>query len=513
MSGRAYVSVLRSQSPVRALEHQRVDTFFASAGMRYGHTGSFESTRKTRLDRDRALRGGPFDFHLPADALWTLRETSRDLYNNSCLIRGAVERIPENVIHTGFAYRPDTGDEGLDSQIAAYLESWFAGCDERGEFHFWDNAYQSERNEVRDGDTFWYLDPRGQDGRGSVSIVEGDRCLSPLGQDGKVLDNGITIWNGCERTPNGKPLRYWFADEAPRHQYATDADGDWYPAFPKLNPDPSAWRRGGALHAYFPDRFTGTRGTPWFSAAVREVDDLDAILVAERVAMRLSAARATYEKIDDPMAYTEAMGTIDPKDFHASEETWEPGEHRRLPPGASVGVVEHNRPGDNFQSFIETELRLMGVAVGLPIEFIMLDFSRPNFAAQRLSLQVAYRRFIRRQVQKERNEFTPIRRFALARGIAAGDLPNRPEVYRMKPVGYPRWPYIDPGKDVDANAKAIAAGLKTRRQAIAENTNDDPEQVLTEWELEMRRFGPPMMPTSASFAPQTETNSKESADE
>lgn len=485
----AYATTLRNSSPVRAHDHSVRDSWFARfGGYHSGHHGSFEATRKSRLDRNRSLNGGPFDLHTPADVLWTLRETSREMCLNSCLIRGAIERIPENVIHTGFDYRPDTGDDGLNIEVRDYLDDWFANCDQCGEFHFWDNAYQSERNEVRDGESFWYLDPRGQSGRGAVSIIEGDRCLSPSGWENKQTDGG-RVWNGVEKSPAGAPLRYWFADEAPLHGFADAANGNWYPPFAKKSRDARQWAAGGALHAYYPDRYTGSRGVPWFSAAIREVDDIDSILVAERVAMRLSASRATYETIDDPIAYTDAMGELDSRDFRATEETWEPGEHRRLAPGTTVGVVEHNRPGDNFQAFLETELRLIGVCVGLPIEFIMLDFSRPNFAAQRLSLQVAYRKFIRRQVQKERNEFTPIRRFALARGIASGDLPNRPEIFRTKPVGYPRWPYIKPSEDVAANVNAIKAGLKTRRAAISETSNEDPDKVMQEWQEENERYG------------------------
>lgn len=484
----ATLDLLKRTSPRRAREHAAAN-MVALGGFSFGYTGSYEATKPSRLNNPRTSGGGPHDMHLTPAALWTLRETSRELERNSTLVRGAIERLAENVIHAGYDYRAATGDDSLNADVDAYMDDWYASCDTREEFHFWDLAYASDRNEVRDGDTLYHLDPSGNDGRGSVAIIEGDRLVSPTGVK-VVQGDGSTVYNGIHRTKAGAPIRYWIADEAPPSQYATASEGGWHEVYRKRPHDSHLWNRGGVLHCYYPERYTGTRGTPWFAACIREVDDLDGILVAERVAMRLSANRANYTRVSDPEAYAALAGDdegFDLEGYIERRENSEPGEHHFLPPGAEAGVIEHNRPGDNFQAFLETELRLFGLPAGLPIELVLLDFSRPNFAAQRLGLQVAYRKFMLRQVRKHRHELGPIRNFAIARGIATGDLPDDPRVYRVD-VGYPRWPYIDPLKDANADIALIDAGLKTREQAISER-GSNPRKTLADWEAEKKKYG------------------------
>lgn len=434
-----------------------------------GWRDSYSATKRDRLAKPRSYRGGPQDLHLNPWSLWDLREISRELARESQLVRGAIQTLVTQVIHAGFGVPPNTGDEGLDAQVTDYLADWYDTCDARQEFHFWDLVDFSEQNEIRDGDSFYYLDPAGNGGLGSVSVHEGDQVLDPpdIGDDDNIL-------HGIDRDPaTWAPRRYWIAREAPLYNLGGfaghAADGDWYRPYPYFQRDYAA---GGVIHCYRPERMTGSRGTPWFSSTIREIDDVDGILVAERVAMRMSASRSTYETVTDPETFAQYVADPESLSYDLGTEGWEPGTHNYRPPGTEFGVVEHNRPADNFQAFIETQFRLFGLAAGLPLELVMLDFSRPNFAAQRVALQTAQRGFRKRQWHIFRRRIEPIRRFAIARGIRRGHLPDNPNIYRHREPSLPGWPYMRPAEDAKAAQTLVDAGLKSTYRTIAEQQSE-----------------------------------------
>lgn len=448
-----------------------------------GYKDSYDATRRDRLSTQRKRRGGKADLHLTPLALWDLREVSRDLERNSNLVSGAMDRLVENVVYNGFTYSADTGDEAFDKEVNAYVAEWFDACDLRREFHYWDLVALDERSNYRDGDALWWLDASFNGGRGGVLHIEGDRLIDPKDRISDTV-------HGIRRGEFGQPVEYHIADEAPRYPTSW-AKGEWFPVYDHRS---GKYADGGVLHSYDIRRTTQTRGLPWFTPSIREVDDVDAIMVAERVAMRLSASRATYETITDPEMFEEWSG-VDPESIieGIGEEDFLPGQHSYRAPGTEFGTVEHNRPGDNFQQFIETNLRMFGLPAGLPIELVLLDFSRPNFSAQRLALQNAYRCFIRRQVTIDRRRVTPIRKFALARAMAIGALrppagmaPER--VFKAAPQ-FPRWPYIRPNEDAKANAMLVDAKLKTRRDAIAETSDGSrtPEEIMAAIDAEQQQ--------------------------
>jgi hypothetical protein len=163
---------------------------------------------------------------------------------------------------------------------------WMNECDARGLMHFWDIMTLSEEVEVQDGDHALYLDPDGNNGRGSVAIIEGDRILTPYGVK---IAPGYTISNGIVWTSSGYPVAVFIADEAPEYSFCTIENGRFYDLFKPWQPE-----LGGVVLSIELKRPTSSRRQPWLSTAVRTHDEVDDVFVAVRIALRNAACRSTY---------------------------------------------------------------------------------------------------------------------------------------------------------------------------------------------------------------------------
>jgi capsid protein len=447
----------------------------------YGSTGRLPNTRTDSTRKSRSLSGGPGDRHMSQLDLWTEREISRFLRDESTIFDGMIQTWAAEVIQNGFRMRPDTGDITRNKIVNDYLfgwdgdSGWCGDCDARGMMHFWDLITLSEETELTDGDHAFYLDPDGCDGAGSVSIIEGDRILTPA--YGTLDTPGRTLINGVEMDQrSGKPTRFWIADEAPAYSHASSESGRFYPAFDRKQPE-----LGGVLFSVDIRRYTATRRQPWLSSAVRAHDEIDDVFVAVRIALRNIACRSTITEISDYDAYMSWLKSVDSTiDGLAPESPLEhtpsPGDHNYTNPGEVSKVLESDTPGDNFDPFMQLQINMLGLGLGMCIEESARIFQK-SFSASRMAVESTRRRYERRQKRIKRRKVDPIIAFAVARaGLAGGGLDGNP-LNRQIRCWYPGWPYMEPLKDAKASETLVASKLRSRR-TCAEEIGDD-------WELEL----------------------------
>lgn len=472
----------------------------------YGGTNRLPNAKPDDTRRSRALHGGPGDRHLCQLDLWTEREISRILREQSGLFSGMIETWAAETVQTGFWLRPQTGNDLLDIQVKESLTGWdgdggwLSECDSRGLMHFWDLLTLAEETELTDGDHAFYLDPNGNNGRGTVQIIEGDRILTPWG----LTENTSMIVNsGVEMDAHGRPTRFWIADIAPSYASCSCESGDWYPAF-----DPKKPELGGVLFSVQPKRYTATRRQPWLSAAVRAHDEIDDVFVAVRIQLRNLACRATYTKIGDVDAYLRWLQMVNPayvgvQPEESLQHSPNPGDHVYANPGEEIGVLESDIPGNNFDPFMQLQLTQIGLPLGMCIEESCRIFQK-SFSASRMAVGSTRRRYERRQKQIKRLKVMPILEFAIARLQAVGELPPFPNAKRIY-VRYPGWPYMEPLKDAEASAVLIENGMASRKTLAEEGNIDHDAEViqLLKEEVELapiiqRQSGRPAVRTSSS---------------
>jgi len=431
----------------------------------YSSSGRLPNARSDDSRRTRNLIGGSGNRHLCPLDLWIEREISRTLREQSSLFDGMVQTWACEVVQQGFTLKPETGDDALNEaqKIALFGwdgdEGWCSECDARGMLHFWELMTLAEETEVTDGYHAFYLDPDGNNGRGSVSILEADRILTPIGI---TLKPGYTMHHGIVYNAAGYAVSAFVADTSPEYALANSASGQFYPIF-------RTWRaeEGGLLLSISPKRYSATVRQPWLSTAVRCHDEIDDVFTAVRVLLRNAACRATFTKIGNWDAYREWLQLVDPQyvapaPVDGLEHSPEPGDHVNLNPGEEGGIYETNAPGENFDPFMQLQLNMLGLPLGMCVEEACRIFQK-NFSASRLAIGGTRRRYSRRQHTIKRVKVIPILKFALARLQAKGVIVAAESV-RLR-VSYPGWEYMEPLKDAQA-AQVLIDSKQVSRETL-----------------------------------------------
>ncbi|HUX15408.1 MAG TPA: phage portal protein, partial [Phycisphaerae bacterium] len=135
--------------------------------------------------------------------------------------------------------------------------------------------------------------------------------------------------------------------------------------------------------------------------------------------------------------------------------------------GDELQMFHPARPGQTFQPYVTTAIRLIGAGMGMPLELVLLDFSQTNYSSARAALLQSYRTFMTWQEFAVDDILNPVYQRWIGQGIVDGDLPLREDAFAVQWL-LPKWAWIDPLKEVLAAEKATAMGIDTLTQHIAQ---------------------------------------------
>lgn len=455
----------------RPLQNNAMLAGFADAQAGYQaakRTGPFKRRRSV------APLGAGADWHYSteADYLW-LGEVARDLDRNDVVIGQMVDRAVDNILQSGFAVDPDTGDKALDADLKARADEEFVDprkCDLAGELTF----AEIERLVLRDtfvaGDVF----PLPMDG-GLLQIVESHLCRDATGK----LKTMANVFHGVEMDPTTRERTgYWFTREPIdplarqvnkkqlRRVAAYDEDGE-----PNV------------LHVMFPKRATQTRGITALAPIVDLAGMHDDLQFAALLKAQLSAFFLTVHNREK--GYFEARGSQTPAGV-LDPDTTSGRERQKLAPGSALRGAElekveawsPNIPNAEFFPHVRLVLMLMGANLGLPLVVLLLDASETNFSGYRGAVEQARLGFRRIQSGLKTRLHRPWWRHkvrswaeidkALRRTIdqaVAGNAKVNP--YRHK-WNAPGWPYVEPMKDATSDLVRVANLLTSPTRQCAE---------------------------------------------
>lgn len=457
---------------------------------------SFDAAQKSRLNRDRSGKkpGGSGDDHIDRWSLWELRETARDLDRNNGLAMAIVDRVIENVFGPyGFELRPKTPDDDINKRIQEDFRNWmYFDFDARREFSGWEVMRNVYRSELRDGDFFMqYL----YQGNGSCMGFEGERVTNPRGAK-EVQIRGLKTVNGIAKQ-NGIKKYLWVADENPKSPNVPVDQG-------------KAIRADNVVQFYNPRRYTQGRGLPICTPLIREIDDIDDLLLFERLAAKKAASNNMVVYTENPVGASEWMTKQFQErngDDDIALEEWDPLGVNHLRIGEKIDSIPSNHPGTTFEPFIVLLNRYVGIPMGLPLELVLLDFSKVNFASSRQLLNQAQRRF---EINQDQIAFKLylIYRLWLDHRIDQGhyDKNKMGAFHYAHNWAFPGWPSPNPLQDAQACALAIqyAFGSRTdynRRRGISQ------DRIEQELENETKQLVERSIPISDKINPMRSSSS------
>jgi len=447
--------------------------------------GGYDITTTSRKRRSRGNRSadGSADNSLDDRTLWELREWCRNHDRNSPLLHGIIGRAADNIAAPKYVFSPDSGDAAFDSDAAAMLEERTEAAEYRGRFGFQDMIYLTIRTLFTDGDLFFnHLKD------GSIQVIEAHELVTP--SNGKGYKDRVVI-GGIEIDEKGRSAALYVANPKSKGFYGGGWVSNWQTA-QRLD-------MANVTHIANRHRFSQTRGVPVLAAGLETYEMLDSYLDSEMLAAKIDADIVRYLK--RPAASGEIAGTL-PNTDPETEDNFskllksEPGSIVDLMDGEEIASVGGNRPGETFEPYVMTILRIVGASVGFPLELVLLDFSKTNYSSARAALLQSYRVFMRWQQYLQRAVIGPTYNRWIQRSLASSAMRVVDKPYRLKYTP-PRWGWIDPLKSVLANDKAIAAGAKTLSSWITEE-GQIPEQVFDAREKELAALREKMIPTTTA---------------
>jgi lambda family phage portal protein len=229
------------------------------------------------------------------------------------------------------------------------------------------------------------------------------------------------------------------------------------------------------------------RGITWLAPVLLRLHELDQFEDAALVKAKVAALFTGF--ITDPDGTVGGLpGTANSGVLTVGME---PGSLIPLPPGADIRFstpAEH----DAYAPFVKNHLRAVAAGLGIPYELVSGDLEGVTYSSIRAGL-IEFRRRVE-QLQHNvvvhmfcRPVWERFVRLAVLTGdLSARDFGRDPEAYIRCAWLPPKFDYVDPMKDVQAEIMAIDAGLKSRSQAISER-GYDAEQVDAEIAADVER--------------------------
>lgn len=416
--------------------------------------------------------------------LCTLRDRSRSAVRNNGYAKGVIGKLVSNLIGTGIKPLSQAADDlriDFRGRVVPFRQAvqvvwleWTDRSDADGLLDFYGQQAQVARAWLEGGDCFARTRDRlPQDGLPvpmQVQVLEPELCPHTYNA---FLPNGNKVRAGIEFDRIGRRVAYWMHPQRPGDQQDFDAS-----QLRRIANDPFK----PVSHVYDPLRPGQLRGIPHLTAALIALHELEKFADATLLRQQIANLFAGFVKRptgigDDPLnpMTGEAYDTTETPPL----VVFEPGTFQELAPGEEVDFSDPPKVGQEFADFMRQVLMSVAAATDVPYEVITGDMSKVNDRTVRVILNE-----FRRQIQAWQHQILafqfcrPIWNAWMDRVFISGALPipasyvEDPRPWRAVKWMPPKWAYIHPVQDVQAQERAIAAGFTSRSAVVSENGED-----------------------------------------
>ena len=392
-----------------------------------------------------------------------IRGRARDLERNSDILAAALGALERNVVGTGLVLQakvrtPEGGeDEEVCKQIEAAWRAWCrpGGCEVSGRYSFGEVCLLLLRRRQVDGGILVVKGIR--DRKFQLQILEVDDLDTAVqSYRGRRVVGGIEI-DGYRR-----PLAY--------HVKVYDAWG--------IQRQTQRLPAEQVLYLCSLTRPSQIREVSPLAPAMGRVDDADELLDAavekERVLAHLSLA--VKSSSGSPGLLGRGAGGP-PTQRGAPPDVLEQGSITYLAPGEEIQTIAPAGTSSSADPILKTSQRLIGGSIGLSYEAASRDMSQVNYSSARQGLLEDQRTY-RMQQQYLIDHFCEgvygdwLDWAVLSGQVALPGYWEDPQRYRPHVWIGCGWSWIDPLKEVNANARAVETGQATLQEINAAQGKD-----------------------------------------
>jgi len=291
------------------------------------------------------------------------------------------------------------------------------------------------------------------------------------------LENGNVIRQGIEFDKRGRRIAYHFWKAHPGDQTVIPKWGE------RVRIPASE-----ILHVFAPMEAGQIRGLSRLTPAIIPLWMLDLYDDAELDRKKTAALFSLFIKRADPdgeffAQEQQRLKESGPEggDAATADVKLEPGSAQVLMPGEEIQVAAPADSGASYEPFIYRTLTRICAALGLPYSGVTGDKQKANYSNERSAQLDARRRFETLQDRCMIFQFCrPVVYWFLAAAHIGGALDL--EGYADDPAPWhnvehipPKWNWVDPLKDIQAEILSVNAGFKARSMVIEEMGRDPVE--------------------------------------
>jgi len=402
-----------------------------------------------------------------------LRDRARDMVRNNPHAASAADSYCGNLIGTGIRPSSLIPDPTLRTEVNKLWAQWACECDSDGMVDFYGLQELVARALFEAGEVFLRYRPRSiEDGLCvplQLHVIESDMLdfsYNLLAENGNLIMNGVEFDNRHQR------VAYHFWPYHPGQIIITPLrDFRFRVRVPAEE----------ILHIFKPRRPGDVRGVPMVASALVKLFMLDQYDDAELDRKKVAAMFAGFVKSPQPeeMLIQDQSGPAYPWEPDEGLVTLEPGTIQTLLPGEDITFSAPAAVGGDYEPFQYRQLLPVFQAMGVPYTLGAGDLRHANYSSLRGAI-VEYRR---RLAQVQNNVIVhqmcrPIwerwlRDAVLSESIDIPDFAKDPRMNLSVRWIPPKFEWVDPLKDQQAEKLAVDAGFKSRSDVIDE-MGDDP---------------------------------------
>lgn len=295
-----------------------------------------------------------------------LSNYDRDRLVSACLefrrnnpIVASLSRLRKaDVVGRGLIPQPATGNEELDLRIEESWSEFSESPEVTGQMDMRELQQQMVDSLLFSGDCGLIISDN------KVQFIDGDQIGNPSGTG--TGSEASKFQNGVEIDAFGKPINYVIGNRVNgtlRDQKLIPAR-DFIQFFKRMRP-------------------VQYRGIPELAPVLNTLQDCDEYDRVEMIAAKVSASLAVAIKRENSYEF-EIQNRMDAgeQDELGNLEQFEPGRFHYLEPGEDISVIGSNgRPNVDGIQWVSYLLRKVGSAVGIPLEFLLMEIGGSSFSA------------------------------------------------------------------------------------------------------------------------------------
>jgi len=323
---------------------------------------AFQGYDAVRNTRYRARRGNnPIrseEVELSSFDREKLISTCLEFRRNNPVVASLSRLRKADIVGRGVIPQPSTGDDETDSRI---LEAWSKFSESPEATGMMD---MREMQQQMIDSLLFYGDCGLVVGKDQVQFIDGSRIGNPSGEFTSSEESEFQ--NGVEIDNIGKPVSYVVGNRVS----GTLRDTKIIPARDFIP----------FLRRIRPNQY---RGVPELAPVINTLQDCDEYDRVEMMAAKVSASLAVAVKRENSYEF-ELQNRLDgsEQDALGNLEEFEPGRFHYLEPGEDISVIGANgRPNVDGIQWVSYLLRKVGSAVGIPLEFLLMEIGGSSFSA------------------------------------------------------------------------------------------------------------------------------------